>query len=46
MGWKIVFMEAAIHPMRQGETNGAENMSVVQKGGFDIQQGKNRGTVV
>lgn len=39
-------MGATIHPMRQDETHGTENMSVVQKGGFDIQQDKNRGIVV
>lgn len=32
--WKIMFMEAAIHPTRLGETNGTKNMSLSKKVGF------------
>lgn len=45
-GQKIMFMEATIHPTRQGETNGTENMPVVQKGRYYIQQEMNREIMV
>lgn len=41
-----MFMEAEIHPTRQGETNGTENMPVVQKGIYYIQQDMNREIMV
>jgi len=44
--WKIVFVEVTTRLTKQDETNGTENMPVVQKGEYDIAQERNSETAV